>query len=339
MVCKFRNAVVATVVVFGLFLCPESSLVAEEQPGVIPYQGQLADQSGKPVNPTDPITLVFRVYSQPVGGTPSWQEVHESVSVVGGRFSVLLGVGEPFPDLALFRQTVYLGVTVDDGEPATADIEMRPRQAIVPVIAASYSATAGHADQTPGEVPVGGITMYGGTEGELPANWRICNGDVVVDPLSPFDGKRVPDLRGLFVRGAETAMQTRQGGGSERVESHTHEVPRHRHYVDIDIEMSRDSVDSWMTRELLCSDRDGDGSCDEDGRGFWLLGDVKIRPSKRYRALVLDVDDGGNFRESHSHVGIADGRTKWKNSVFTDSGGSGDNRPPFMNVHYIIRIR
>ena len=42
----------------------------------------------------------------------------------------------------MFNQTVYLGVTVDDGEPATADIEMRPRQAIVPIIAATHAAEA-----------------------------------------------------------------------------------------------------------------------------------------------------------------------------------------------------
>jgi microcystin-dependent protein len=38
--------------------------------------------------------------------------------------------------LKVFNRTVYLGVTIDDGDPATADIEMRPRQAIVPVISA-----------------------------------------------------------------------------------------------------------------------------------------------------------------------------------------------------------
>ena len=113
-----------------------------------------------------------------------------------GTVSVLLGAREPFPDLTLFSSTVYLGVTVDDGEPATADIEMRPRQAIVPVIAANYATNAGHAVQAtnlvggiPGAIPVGGITMYGGEESDLPPNWKICNGQRVRDAESPFDGK------------------------------------------------------------------------------------------------------------------------------------------------------
>ena len=115
---------------------------------VLPYQGQLADQSGTPVNPAEPITLVFRTYSQPTGGTANWEEAHETVQVVGGRFSVLLGARQPFPAEVLddFKRTVYLGLTVDDGEPATADIEMRPRQAIVPVIAARRALRADRAD-------------------------------------------------------------------------------------------------------------------------------------------------------------------------------------------------
>lgn len=38
----------------------------------------------------------FRTYSEPSGGTVSWEEAHEAVQVVGGRFSVLLGVRQPF---------------------------------------------------------------------------------------------------------------------------------------------------------------------------------------------------------------------------------------------------
>ena len=183
--------------------------LAQERTSVIPYQGQLADQEGKPVNPAEAITLVFRIYSQPTGGPSTWQEAHENVSVVGGRFSVFLGAREPFPNLGMFNQTVYLGVTVDDGEPVTADIEMRPRQAIVPVIAAEYAREAEVSHRSIGadsEIPVGGITIYFGLERELPENWKICNGQRVNDPESRFDGKLLPDLQGLFVRGAASEL-------------------------------------------------------------------------------------------------------------------------------------
>lgn len=123
--------------------------VAAQDSALIPYQGQLADQSGSPVSPAEPITLVFRTYSEPTGGTASWEEAHQAVQVVGGRFSVLLGARQPFAAGVVrdFRGTVYLGVTVDDGQPETADIEMRPRQAIVPVMSARQALLAEQAER------------------------------------------------------------------------------------------------------------------------------------------------------------------------------------------------
>ena len=213
------KAVVSLLFVLVLIL----PCLAQERPSVIPYQGQLADQEGRPVNPAEAITLVFRIYSAPTGGTPTWQEVHDDVSVVGGRFSVLLGAREPFPNLTMFNQTVYLGVTVDDGEPATADVEMRPRQAIVPVIAAVHAAEADAAEiaeRALSEIPVGGITMFFGLERDLPGNWKICNGQLVDDPNSPFDKRRLPDLRGLFVKGAKDDLVVGSSEGVDRIPLH-----------------------------------------------------------------------------------------------------------------------
>ena len=137
----------------------------------------------------------------------------------------------PFRDLGMFKQTVYLGVTIDDGIPETADIEMRPRQAIVPVIAAVHAAKADQAKEAEyaeyareaevshraigadSEIPVGGITIYFGLERDLPENWKICNGQPVNDPESRFDGRVLPDLQGLFVRGAASEFAV----GSTRV--------------------------------------------------------------------------------------------------------------------------
>ncbi len=115
-----------------------SSLLARAQmsPAVIPFQGQLASQSGEPLSPAQPVTLVFRLYENPVGGVALWEESQPNIVVIGGRFNVLLGSRTPFSDLKIFNRTIYLGITIDDGDPATVDVEMRPRQAIVPVISA-----------------------------------------------------------------------------------------------------------------------------------------------------------------------------------------------------------
>lgn len=208
---------------------------------VIPYQGLLTDSGGGSVNPGAPLTLTFNVYRAREGGTPEWSETHENVAVVGGRFSVLLGDTVPFPeDLGVFfGRTVYVGVTADNGDPDAAEVEMRPRQAIVPVVASRWAADADRAtkaeraltadratvaDRAPGELPVGGITMFHGDAEDLPPNWLICDGQSVDDPESPLNGQTVPDLRGLFVRGATSGGRLGATGGADYEPDHNHSV-------------------------------------------------------------------------------------------------------------------
>src|SRR5882724_4489262 len=117
-------------------------LRAQDSGNLIPFQGQLANQTGQPLSPSNAVTLVFRLYRAPVGGVAIWEESQPNISVNGGRFSVLLGSRTELPSPTNFNATLYLGLTVDDGNPATADVEMRPRQALVPVISASYAKRA-----------------------------------------------------------------------------------------------------------------------------------------------------------------------------------------------------
>jgi microcystin-dependent protein len=133
-------------VISALILCSP----AQESGHIIPFQGQLADQAGQPLSPSKPLVVVFRLYRVPVGGVPIWEESQSNISVNAGRFSVLLGSRTELPGPTNFNSTLYLGMTVDDGNPATVDVEMRPRQALVPVISASYAKQAQNADKLNG---------------------------------------------------------------------------------------------------------------------------------------------------------------------------------------------
>ena len=119
-------------VTIGLLLC--SCLHAQNSSAVIPFQGMLTNQNGEPILSAGTLTLVFRIYDSPIGGQPLWEEIQNNIVVVNGRFNALLGSHASLSDLSVFHRTVFLGITVDDGNPATVDVEMRPRQAIVPVI-------------------------------------------------------------------------------------------------------------------------------------------------------------------------------------------------------------
>lgn len=295
--------------------------VAQEEPWTIPYQGQLTDHEGRPVDRAVGVALVFRIYSGPVGGTAQWSETHENVSVAGGRFSVLLGSRTPFSDLSMLKRTVYLGVTVDDGDLATAAVEMRPRQAIVPVIAAVYATQADHAKEAlrahnaNTEIPIGGITMYYGKEEDLQENWRICDGNEVRDPASPFVGQKLPDLRGLFIRGATNQQEVNERKIVGR--------DRDTHYHKFEHETSTSGKADQSTYATIVTRVDYFGIGDLDIYGY--------HKEDELRALLVNKKSD----ISHAHSLSILKYTKWDENENTQL----DNRPRHAALHYIIRIK
>jgi len=132
-----RRFVAMTVTnILVLYLLSDRCVGGQTFDQVIPFQGQLTTQSGDFLAAGADVTLVFRLYDQPVGGASFWEELHSNVGVTHGVFSVLLGSHSPLPGAKMFLKTVFLGITVDDGDPNTVDVEMRPRQALVPALSA-----------------------------------------------------------------------------------------------------------------------------------------------------------------------------------------------------------
>lgn len=119
------------------------------EPTLIPFQGRLTDQSGTIIADGSQ-TLIFNLYDVPVGGTAIWTERHENVGVIDGMVNVFLGAIEEIPerisdgdtdannDPLFFLETKYLGITVDDPT-TTSDVEMIPRQVILPAFHARSS--------------------------------------------------------------------------------------------------------------------------------------------------------------------------------------------------------
>jgi len=192
-------ACLATLVLVALFCGPSQA----QEANVLPFQGQLANQAGQPLSPTNSVTLIFRLYTAPVAGTAIWEESQSNISVNAGRFSVLLGSRTQLPPPSYFSATLYLGITVDDGNPATADVEMRPRQALVPVIfakeaansrtlngmpASAFVTKAGDAMTGPLRVPANGL-VAGGNQ------LVLTNGNVGIGTTSP---RAALDVRGTM---------------------------------------------------------------------------------------------------------------------------------------------
>ncbi len=143
---SLRNAVLA--VCLGI---TSASAQTSTVPVLMSYQGRVTDASGVLIGNTTPAnrSVTFRLYSASSGGSAMWAET-QTATISGGEFSVLIGNGTglsgtpgpsapastPYKTLsdiltAATTASLYLGITVDDGNASTADAEIAPRQQLV----------------------------------------------------------------------------------------------------------------------------------------------------------------------------------------------------------------
>jgi len=66
------------------------------------------------------------------------------------------------------------------------------------------------------DVPVGSIIAYFGKAASLSHEWMVCDGSVVHDPHSPFNGKNLPKLNdNRFLMGVTEADVGKPGGDTK----------------------------------------------------------------------------------------------------------------------------
>jgi len=210
----------ANLKLFVFLLAACFSLKVSAAPQLVQYTGLLTDNLGTPLSNGD-YQVQFKLYDSSSSGNILWSEAwdgsdgrHPKVSVLNGRFMVLLGsnTADGLPS-SIFQEenTVFLGVKVG------SDPEMIPRQRISSV---PYSLTSDDG------VPSGGIIMWSGTA--VPEGWALCDGT-----------QGAPDLRNRFVIGAGGSFSAGDEGGSATKNmshshagaSHTHSGPSHTHSV------------------------------------------------------------------------------------------------------------
>ena len=307
--------------IIGLFAGADPVL-ASTVPQLIPYSGSLTGPNGHPL-PTGDYTLTFRIYGHPTSTDvgPVWgpqvfdgetKRGHgDKVPVVKGFFNVILGpvdvhgnpIAKAFRSSDRFSSDRFVEVTLEGGPPNL------PRHQVLSTPFALSSL---------GETPVGGIIMYSGRESELPVNWQICRGQQIRDRSSPLYQKRVPDLRGLFVRGASNQANIGDVDGRDERDTHTHDV-------SVNARTKRDELNGYITRTLLCFYHD----CDPTDFDITRTIDNTILRDPHYLALVKRKES----KDSHGH------HIRTHSDVSWDKQTSMDNRPKHMNLHYIIRIK
>ena len=165
-------------------------------PGLLSYQGTLADANGDPIDGN--VEMTFRVYTTTLGGTPLYTETHPAVVVRDGDFAVLLGQTTPFPDGLFAEPNRYLGLQVG------AQAEMAPRQRFASVAFAMEAYNG---------VPPGTVIQYYPPLGD---------GDPCPEGYVLADGNNsTPDLSGLFLRASSITLTV---GTADPSPTHTHYV-------------------------------------------------------------------------------------------------------------------
>lgn len=114
-----------------LLVSSAAAMATAAPPSTLGYQGRLASAGGTPVTAT--LSITFRLYDAPGGGTALWSETQPAVDVDGGNLGVELGTVVPLP-ASIWGRQLYLGVQV------AGDTEMLPRPALT---AAPYALRAG----------------------------------------------------------------------------------------------------------------------------------------------------------------------------------------------------
>lgn len=284
-----------------------NSSVSAQVPLQFNYQGRLTDSNGVPV--AGVVTADFAIVTggdATSGGLTGHLESAVSVTTdVSGIFSHVLGRSPSL--IALTNLTE--GTTSRWIQVAVGGEVLKPRQQI---LAVPYSLAA------PGVIPVGGVIMWWGSTSAVPLGFEICNGAAPA-PGSTLAGNK-PDLRDKFVKGAtNTAVDVKAQNYSEGAHFRTlvsNNIPPHIHGDNFSTTSDGEHSHGVIIRDPPDSTGDSNDSIDSnDAAGTDTIS-----------GLVTSSDG------AHTHT-INGGVTT------AGAGVAFDNRPAFLEMFYIIRVK
>lgn len=154
------SAVAALLAVIGAGRLRAQGNLPPGPPRILSYQGVLVEPDGVAVDDGS-YTVTLRIYGEPIGGTPLWEET-QTVTTLDGVFDALLGLSVPLESLMFDRQ-YWLAVELQ------GEAEMTPRMRMVAAPYAIYAARAAIADSLAGGVVrslnrlQGHLTLRGGS--------------------------------------------------------------------------------------------------------------------------------------------------------------------------------
>lgn len=369
----FRQPAVPRSVLSILLLAVVALAPAVAAERLIPFQGRVVGGDGQPL--ADGVYRVtFAIYDSQTGGGAlnGWVESHENVSIIGGQINVLLGSLTSLDDPNNDSNTAdaisfagsganpvgprYLGIKIGEA----TNQEMVPRHELVPtfharmadrVVAGGISTdqiadgavTTVKLDPSAG-LPVGGVVMWWGGLAEIPEGFEICDGTLPTTPGALLTGPK-PDLRDRFPLGAGGSVAPAGGveGGSTsfltdttaattlttaQMPAHSHSGGQHSHF-----EYGGIALGSGQCVEVAGGVPPGYSPGSGNAEWHYVLG---YNPAREVQCPQVGVDV--HFPVPPGGIGPGQGQPL-ANTGGGQSHTHGQTPPPFLSMHFIIRVK
>ncbi len=193
-------------------------------------------------------------------------------------------------------------------------------------------------------VPIGGVVIWSGYPGQLPANYKLCDGTgTYYEPITEkvYD---IPDLHGRFVTGYNgipghdydsigntgppSSTGIVDGGKYIRIDNntmprHAHEHQEHGHTHENDLQLGYFRFTN----------------------GSYIGGSVRQNSDKTFYICANDycTDDTNYVQDPFTHKhslkgGVLDSNPEANTTEMTGAGRPHENRPPYYVLAYIIRV-
>jgi hypothetical protein len=185
---------------------------------------QFFDNNGAPLN-------AGKIYTYQAGSSTPLATYTSSSGLTANANPIILGTsGRPPNDIWLSEGYFYKFILKD-----SSDVTIQTYDNLYGIIGATPPAA------TP--IPAGGIFLWSGSIGSIPAGYVLCNGS-----------NGTPDLRDRFIVGAGSTYSVDATGGSANsiVVSHTHTAtsavtdPGHTHTTTISATNNQGSGPAWL---------------------------------------------------------------------------------------------
>ncbi len=183
----------STVIIAVITICLFVTTAAAAVPQMLTYQGRLTNSSGTPL--TEIVALTFTIYTDSLGTSTLWTELHPTVAVEDGLFTVVLGSATPIPGSVFTGLVRWLGIQVD------TDTELRPLRPLLSAPdafqalradTASFAKTIADNSVTTGKIVNGTISFAdigqnGATSGQI-MKWNGSAWVAAKDSIAPPGG-------------------------------------------------------------------------------------------------------------------------------------------------------